>query len=64
MLLQKAMHAYPEFQLWTFQKNEQARKVYEAHGFLLAETTDGQGKEEKEPDARYLWARDKGKSRL
>jgi GNAT superfamily N-acetyltransferase len=45
-------------QLWTFQRNAQARRFYEARGFVLVELTDGAGNEEKEPDARYLWRRD------
>jgi hypothetical protein len=41
--------------LWTFQRNAQARRFYEARGFALVEETDGAGNEEKEPDALYLW---------
>ena len=44
-------------QLWTFQRNAQARRFYEARGFVVVEQTDGAGNEEKEPDARYLWTR-------
>ena len=44
-------------QLWTFQRNAQARRFYEARGFVLVEETDGSGNEEREPDARYLWSR-------
>ena len=57
MLLAKPMEKYPELELWVFQKNEQARKFYERRGFVLAETTDGSGNEEREPDARYRWSR-------
>jgi hypothetical protein len=32
-------------------------RFYEVRGFALVEETDGANNEEKEPDARYLWAR-------
>jgi ribosomal protein S18 acetylase RimI-like enzyme len=41
--------------LWTFQVNESARRFYERHGFVAAETTDGHRNEEREPDVRYVW---------
>ena len=44
-------------ELWTFQRNAPARRFYERRGFTLAEETDGARNEEKEPDARYVWAR-------
>jgi GNAT superfamily N-acetyltransferase len=43
-------------QLWTFQRNQRARRFYEARGFALVEETDGARNEENEPDARYRWA--------
>ena len=43
--------------LWTFQRNAQARRFYEARSFALVKETDGAGNEEKEPDALYLWTR-------
>jgi GNAT superfamily N-acetyltransferase len=43
-------------QLWVFQRNEGARRLYEREGFRLVELTDGQGNMEQEPDARYEWA--------
>ena len=42
-------------QLWVFQKNVGARRLYERHGFTLTELTDGSRNEEREPDALYLW---------
>jgi ribosomal protein S18 acetylase RimI-like enzyme len=42
-------------QLWVFQKNTGARRLYERHGFELAELTNGERNEEHEPDARYVW---------
>jgi len=56
-LLQVAKRACDCLQLWTFQRNLRAHRFYEARGFALVEETDGARNEEKEPDARYLWAR-------
>jgi GNAT superfamily N-acetyltransferase len=42
-------------QLWTFATNIGAQRFYERHGFVVAETTDGSGNEEKEPDIRLVW---------
>ncbi|MER6071210.1 GNAT family N-acetyltransferase [Streptomyces sp. NPDC001852] len=41
--------------LWTFQVNKPAHRFYERHGFAAAESTDGGGNEEREPDVRYVW---------
>lgn len=54
-LLQAVREGSSRLQLWTFQKNAQARRFYERHGFVPAECTDGSGNDEKEPDIRYLW---------
>ena len=56
-LLEVAKSASERLELWTFQRNEPARRFYEARGFTLAEQTDGSRNEEKEPDARYVWVR-------
>ena len=56
-LLEVAKSASERLELWTFQRNEPARRFYEARGFTLAERTDGSRNEEKEPDARYVWVR-------
>ena len=56
-LLDVAKRACERLELWTFQCNERARRFYEARGFALVEQTDGARNEEKEPDARYVWAR-------
>jgi GNAT superfamily N-acetyltransferase len=56
-LLQVAQNAFDRLQLWTFQRNVQARRFYEARGFALIRETDGTRNEEKEPDALYLWKR-------
>jgi len=56
-LLDVAKGAFEHLQLWTFQRNERARRFYESRGFELVEKTDGARNEEKEPDARYCWTR-------
>jgi GNAT superfamily N-acetyltransferase len=56
-LLQVAQNAFDRLQLWTFQRNRQARRFYEARDFALVRETDGSRNEEKEPDALYLWTR-------
>jgi ribosomal protein S18 acetylase RimI-like enzyme len=57
-LLTVAQDASDRLQLWTFQRNTNARRFYERHGFALVRRTDGSRNEAKEPDALYLWARD------
>ena len=55
-LLEKAKEERPEgLELWVFQQNEGARRLYERHGFRCVELTDGSGNEERSPDARYAW---------
>ena len=56
-LLEVAKTASPRLQLWTFQRNLQARRFYETRGFVLVNKTDGSDNEEREPDALYLWTR-------
>ena len=56
-LLDIAKRDCDQLELWTFQRNLTARRFYEAHGFTLAEQSDGARNEEREPDARYLWRR-------
>ena len=56
-LLDVAKRACERLELWTFQRNARARRFYEARGFALVEQTNGARNEEKEPDARYVWAR-------
>jgi GNAT superfamily N-acetyltransferase len=43
------------FTLWTFQKNEGARRFYERHGCRVRRFTDGAHNEEREPDVQYEW---------
>jgi GNAT superfamily N-acetyltransferase len=60
-LLKIAQDALDDLQLWTFQRNANARRFYEARGFALVRETDGPDNEEKEPDALYRWTRDSAK---
>jgi GNAT superfamily N-acetyltransferase len=56
LLLEEAKARVPEgLELWTFQRNERARRFYEGRGFRLIKLTDGAGNEEREPDVRYVW---------
>ncbi len=55
-LLEHVMHKCPGgLELWVFQSNAPARRLYESRGFRCVELTDGQSNEEKCPDARYSW---------
>ena len=58
-LVKVAQDAFDHLQLWTFQRNANARRFYEARGFALVRETDGSRNEEKEPDALYCWTRDR-----
>ena len=54
-LLTKAKALSPQrLELWTFQRNANARGFYEAHGFRAVACTDGRNKE-SEPDVKYEW---------
>jgi GNAT superfamily N-acetyltransferase len=57
-LLDVAKTRFPSLQLWTFQRNADARRFYERRGFRALRETDGSGNEEREPDVLYEWARD------
>jgi GNAT superfamily N-acetyltransferase len=55
-LLDRAKERRPAgFSLWTFQKNEGARRFYERHGLDAVRLTNGEGNEEREPDVQYAW---------
>jgi GNAT superfamily N-acetyltransferase len=54
-LLDVAKAQATELSLWTFQRNESARRFYERHGFAAVRETDGSRNEEREPDVLYLW---------
>jgi GNAT superfamily N-acetyltransferase len=55
-LLDRAKERRPSgFSLWTFQQNAGARRFYERHELRVIRLTDGEGNEEKRPDALYAW---------
>ncbi|WP_420960096.1 GNAT family N-acetyltransferase [Brucella sp. IR073] len=56
-LLEKAQESFDLLQLWTFQRNDAARRFYEKRGFVAVDVTDGRENEEKEPDVLYRWQR-------
>jgi GNAT superfamily N-acetyltransferase len=58
LLLQRAKEGNSQLDLWTFQRNAQARRFYGHRGFRLVELTDGSANEEQEPDAHYRWTGD------
>lgn len=51
-LLERALRAIGSCKLWVFQRNRDAIRFYERHGFQLVRTTEGEN-EEGEPDALY-----------
>jgi ribosomal protein S18 acetylase RimI-like enzyme len=55
-LLAGAKTRRDHLELWVFQRNRSAIAFYEAHGFAIAESTDGSGNEEREPDHRMAWS--------
>jgi GNAT superfamily N-acetyltransferase len=53
-LLNKAKAMSPQrLELWTFQRNSNARAFYETQGFRAVEYTHGRRNEENEPDVKY-----------
>ena len=57
LLVRLTQSMQTELRLYTFQSNVIARTIYEWHGFLIAEMTDGERNEEKMPDITYHWVR-------
>lgn len=55
-LLDHAKTKTAQLDLWCFEDNHRARAFYEAQGFKLVRTTDGDN-EEGLPDRLYHWAR-------
>jgi GNAT superfamily N-acetyltransferase len=43
------------YELWVFESNTGARRLYERRGLVEVERTDGSGNEEKAPDVRMAW---------
>lgn len=56
-LVNIAQREQEELRLHTFQANTRARQLYERHGFILEDLTDGARNEEKMPDCTYHWRR-------
>ncbi|HEX4467719.1 MAG TPA: GNAT family N-acetyltransferase [Solirubrobacteraceae bacterium] len=56
-LLESAQARYVRLEGWLFEKNVEALRLYERHGFTVVERTDGSGNEEHEPDLRIAWSR-------
>ena len=52
-----AQREQDDFELWTFQSNARARRLYAANGFVEEELTDGSHNEGKQPDVRMRWRR-------
>lgn len=46
-------------QLWVFQSNTPAIAFYRRRGFVIVESTDGRGNEERAPDHRMEWVADR-----
>lgn len=57
LLVQTAQSEQAELRLHTFQANIRARSLYERHGFVVEELTDGARNDEKAPDCTYVWRR-------
>jgi GNAT superfamily N-acetyltransferase len=54
LLLAHALATLPRpIRLYTFQRNEGARRFYERHGFRAVEFSDGSGNEERCPDVLF-----------
>jgi GNAT superfamily N-acetyltransferase len=54
-LLAVAQQRCSDLSLWTFQRNQGARRFYESRGFVAVARSDGSRNAEGEPDIRYLW---------
>jgi len=54
-LLNIAKQCTERLQLWTFQRNERAKRFYAKNGFKSIKETDGNDNEEKEPDVLLEW---------
>jgi len=52
-ILAEAAGKTPVLRLYTYARNQGARRFYERHGFVAVAFGDGSGNEEGEPDVRY-----------
>jgi GNAT superfamily N-acetyltransferase len=56
LLLDVVEATHPDgYELWVFESNDGARRLYERRGLVEVERTDGSGNEEKSPDIRMAW---------
>jgi ribosomal protein S18 acetylase RimI-like enzyme len=56
LLLDVVEATHPDgYELWVFESNTGARRLYRARGLVEVEHTDGSGNEEKAPDVRMAW---------
>ena len=56
LLLDVVEATHPDgYELWVFESNVGARRLYERRGLAEVERTDGSGNEEKAPDVRLAW---------
>jgi GNAT superfamily N-acetyltransferase len=56
LLLDVVEATHPDgYELWVFESNVGARRLYERRGLVDVERTDGSGNEEKAPDVRMAW---------
>ncbi len=56
-LLDLAKHEQDDLQLWTYQANARARRMYEAAGFVAEEYGFDPEHEDRVPNVRYRWRR-------
>jgi GNAT superfamily N-acetyltransferase len=56
LLLDVVDATHPDgYELWVFESNAAARRLYERRGLVAVERTDGSGNEERAPDLRMTW---------
>jgi GNAT superfamily N-acetyltransferase len=56
LLLDVVEATHPDgYELWVFESNVGARRLYQRRGLVEVERTDGSGTEEKAPDIRMSW---------
>jgi ribosomal protein S18 acetylase RimI-like enzyme len=56
LLLDVVEATHPDgYELWVFESNTGAQRLYERRGLVVVERTDGSGNEEKAPDLRMAW---------
>ncbi len=56
-LIEHAQAEHEDLQLWTYQANTRARRIYEAAGFVVEEYGFDPEHADRAPNARYRWRR-------